>query len=146
LDVADFGGGQKLVTDGNKITVEGKEELIKAINDIIEQLRGSGALGTAVQSVTRGALAYAKEITHVVTSGLQNAHRATIDLSEQPRGLIFIDPSSVNSMGERPSIYGEKEHARGGEHAFYARTVAERGQQLVVQAANEMVRGLPRGN
>ena len=127
------------------VKATGQEELLKAIDQIVEGMRGSAAMGRAVQSVTRGALAYAKQITHVITSGLQTAHRATIELTNEPRGVIFIDPSSVNPVGERPYIYGPKEHGKGGEHAFYARTVAEAGQALVVQGINEMVRGLPHG-
>jgi hypothetical protein len=144
LEVGYFGGGKKLVISGD-VKATGQEELLRDIDKIVQEMRGSGLLGTAVQYVTRGALAYAKQITHVITSGLQTAHRGTIDLANEPRGVIFIDPSSVNSMGQRPYIYGQKEHARGGEHAFYARTVAERGQALIVQGVNEMVKGLPHG-
>lgn len=131
---------------GGDVRHEGQEELLQAINEIVEQMRGQGSLGTGISSVTRGALAYAKEITHVVTGGLQGAHRGTIELTEQPRGIIFIDPSSINPVGERPYIYGPKEHGKGGDHAFYARTVAERGQELVVRGVNEMIKGLPHGS
>jgi hypothetical protein len=42
------------------------------------------------------------------------------------RGRIYIDPASVNPRSkQKPSIYGYYENKRGGEHAFYDRTVEE---------------------
>ena len=40
-------------------------------------------------------------------------------------GRIYIDPRAVNPRGQKPSVYGFYENKRGGEHAFYDRTVEE---------------------
>ena len=71
---------------------------------------------------------YAISITHVLTGGLRAAH--TVGLFNY-RGVLFIEPSAVNPFGQRPAIYGEWEHARGGAHAFYERTVREAGAPIM---------------
>jgi hypothetical protein len=42
------------------------------------------------------------------------------------RGRIYLDPSAINPRtGQKPAVYGYYENKRGGEHAFYDRTVEE---------------------
>jgi hypothetical protein len=58
------------------------------------------------------------------------------------RGSIYIDPSATNPQGRRPFDYGPYEHARGGEHAFYDRTLSERGdstmERMLAMVAREI--------
>jgi hypothetical protein len=53
-------------------------------------------------------------------------------------GKIYIDPGSVSPRRTkrkyRPAEYGIYENARGGEHAFYDRTVEEIGEQVKARA------------
>ena len=68
---------------------------------------------------------YAVSITHVDTGALRASHRMTIYATSAE---IYLDPSARNSRtGQLTAMYGPVEEARGGAHAFYARTVAERG-------------------
>lgn len=127
------------------VTYEGLEEVQAALRQLEEALKGDGAAGELVGDTSRDLLAHARDITHVITGGLQTAHRAVLELSGDPRATIFIDPSSVNPLGERPYLYGPKEHAKGGDHAFYARTVNERGPTAVAGALAKMIERLPRG-
>ena len=55
----------------------------------------------------------------------------------------YIDPSVTNIKGRKPSLYGPYEHARGGDHAFYGRTVNEQGVAILTEAAGVFVASLP---
>lgn len=84
---------------------------------------------------------YAVSITHVDTGALRASHRILIEAG-RARGQISIDPSSVNPRGQRPYEYGPLEHARGGSHAFYKRTVDERGKAVLKQAIDMALKEL----
>ena len=116
------------------MTIEGIQEAQQRNQRMIAELKPAGALGRAVQYATGTLQRHAIGITHVDTGSLRASHRMRI---EGTRGTIFIDPSSTNPRsGSKPAIYGLHEHARGGSHAFYARTVAEAGPQTMKQAAD----------
>ena len=103
----------------------------------------SGELGRAVQFIIGHAQRYAISITHVDTGALRASHRMFVDYSNA-RGKLFISPTTVNPRtGQRPSVYGEYEHERGEDHAFYDRTAEEVGPKLL-QHGVEMVRGAVR--
>jgi len=103
--------------------------------------RPNGAFGDAVKEATIYLHRYAVSITHVDSGALRASHH--IELRGR-MGAIYISPSAVRSDGGRPSVYGPYEHARGGSHAFYARTLAEAGQRAA-QAGFVRLRGaLPR--
>jgi hypothetical protein len=57
-------------------------------------------------------------------------------------GRIYIDPTAVNPRGQRPEEYGVYEHARGGSHAFYERTIKERGEQIGDAAVRFVMRDI----
>lgn len=97
-------------------------------------------LAAAVKAATIDAHRYVVYITHVDTGGLRAAHKMAI---RGARGEIYIDPSARRSDGDRPAIYGVYEHRRGGSHAFYERTVAERHRQIGEAARRELLRWLP---
>ena len=95
----------------------------------IAAMKPTGALGKAVKYGTIRLHRYAVAITHVwkyLGGGLRASHRMAV---EGASAKIYIDPSSVNPRGQKPSVYGPYEHARGGTHAFYARTVKEEGPE-----------------
>lgn len=95
----------------------------------IAALQPSGAMGEAIKYGVIRLHRYAVAITHVwwyKGGGLQTSHRMAV---EGMSAKIYIDPSSLNLRGQRPSEYGPYEHARGGTHAFYKRTVAEEGPE-----------------
>ncbi len=94
----------------------------------IAALKPGGAVGRAVQYAVVDLQRYAVMITHIITGTLRASHR--IMFSEGLGfflGRIFIDPASINPRTRnRPADYGETEENRGGEHAFYQRTIEER--------------------
>lgn len=114
-----------------KMTIKGIQEAQRANTRAIAAVQTKGGLGRAVRHGMVQAQRYAVAITHVDTGALKASHRmAFTDRGGMARGRIFIDPSSVNPRGQKPSVYGPVEHERGGGHAFYARTLDERGMQI----------------
>jgi len=107
-----------------KLTIRGLEEAQAVNRRRLAALRPDSDAGRAIQTVVQTLQGYAKTITHRDTTALQASHLGEV---HGLQGRIFINPSAINPRGQRPSVYGELEHARGGSHAFYDRTVAERG-------------------
>lgn len=104
-----------------KMTIQGLQEAQQANIKVIAAVKPSGGLGRAVQYGTIEAHRIAVSLTHVQTGALRASQRMQVISA---RGIVFIDPSAVNPRHKaRPAVYGPVEEARGGEHAFYARTV-----------------------
>lgn len=99
--------------------------------------------GTGLQAALKDAAAaahrYAVAITHVDTGALKGSHKIVL---HSTRAEIYLDPGARRSDGRRPAQYGPFEHARGGDHAFYARTVAEHGQEIGNAASRALARWL----
>lgn len=92
-------------------------------------LKPNGELGEAIKEATLGAHRYAVQITHVwpvLGGGLRASHRVE---TKGLTGRVYIDQSAVNPRGQMPSVYGFYENRRGGDHAFYDRTVEEFGDK-----------------
>jgi hypothetical protein len=106
----------------------------------VAALKPSGALGRLIKEVTTRAHRYAASITHVDTGALKGSH--TIE-ARGLHGSVYINPGATRSDGRRPAEYGPYEHARGGAHAFYARTVNEAGQRIVQQSLRVLTKELP---
>lgn len=127
-----------------RLTIRGIQEAQAANNQAMAALRPAGALGRAVQWGTAESHRYCVTITHVDTGALRASHRMSFDEGRGwARGRIAIDASSVNPHGHKPAEYGPIEHARGGSHAFYARTKEERGQHILRGMADIVRRELP---
>jgi len=105
-------------------------------NRSIAELQPSGALGQLIKDVTLDLHRYDVSIVHVDTGGLKQAQRMRV---EGAYGEIFIDPYAVNRKGQRPIVYGPYEHARGGDHAFMDRTVAEYWPQVTRRRGAEFL-------
>lgn len=124
-----------------KLSITGIQEAQAANNRAIAALKPSGAFGRAIQYGTLSAHRYAVGLTHVDTGALKSSHRMEV---QGLRGRVYIDPGAVNPRSNRrTAIYGEYEHERGGEHAFYERVVNEYGQQIEAEMRNIVKRGLP---
>lgn len=109
------------------VTIEGIQEVQDANLQRIAAMKPAGAMGKAIKYGAIRLHRYAVAITHVWKykgGGLRASHRMAV---EGASAKIYIDPTTINPRGQRPSIYGPYEHARGGTHAFYNRTVAEEG-------------------
>jgi len=124
-------------------TLEGAQEVQARNLRRIANLRPEGEAGEAVRDAAVALHRHAVQITHVgkyVGGGaLKNSHRMSVSDLES---LIYIDPSVVSPRrGKRkykPAIYGVYEHERGGEHAFYDRTLNEIGGQVKAQAVKHI--------
>ena len=126
------------------MTIEGLQAAQQAHIQLMAALKPSGAFGQAIQHATARAHRYAVAITHVDTGSLRASHRMRIH-RRGLRGTVYIDPGAVNPRtGQRPADYGRTEHARGGSHAFYARTIAEEGPAILQDVDGILRRGLPR--
>lgn len=118
------------------VTITGVQEAQAANLRRIAALKPGGAFGQAIQYAAATLHRYAVGITHVDTGTLRASHRIRME-SGGLRAVIYIDAGAVNPRsGQRASVYGPHEHARGGSHAFYARTVSEAGPAVIKQVAD----------
>ena len=116
--------------------IDGIQEAQKGMLKAIAALKPDSGLGAAVKDGTVAAHRYATSVTHVDTGALRASHTMKISGAS---GQIYPSPSARRSDGRRPAEYGVYEHARGGAHAFYARTSRE-GLGQVGQAAERALR------
>jgi len=125
-----------------EIMIKGLQKAQHDNNQRIAALRPSSHFGAAVKDVTIGMHRHAVAITHVWNfkgGGLRASHRMALN---GLRGRVYIDKRAVNPRGQRPSVYGPYEEARGGTHAFYSRAVEEAGPALVGAALGKLSRRL----
>lgn len=113
-------------------SISGLQETQRANLRHVTAMKPHGAFGRVIQLTTSAAHRYAVTITHVDTGALRASHRMMIS---GLRGEIYLDKSAANPRGGRTSIYGPIEHARGGAHAFYARTESEYGLKAATSGA-----------
>ena len=92
---------------------------------------------------------YAAAITHVSSGTLAASHRVTFDTAHQ-RGEISPDPTFARRQGRTGRIqsveqYAAAEHARGGSHAYYQRTLSEYGDAVVRRGVSAYMARMPGG-
>lgn len=127
-----------------QFSLEGEQEVQQRNLRRIANMKPEGAAGEAVRDAAVALHRHAVQITHVgkyVGGGaLKNSHRMRVEGLE---AAIYIDPSAISPRRTRkkqkPSVYGVYEHERGGEHAFYDRTVDEIGGQVSARAAKHIM-------
>lgn len=125
-----------------RLDISGLQEAQAANARQIANMRPSGALGRMVKYATELGHRYAIIVTHVDTGSLRASHRMRLSGN---RGEIYIDPTAVNPRsGQKTSKYGPAEHARGGSHAFYARTEREAGWRIAQDAGEQFGREMVR--
>lgn len=106
-----------------EFAIKGIQEAQAENAKMIARLQPQGEVGQKIKDLTISAHRYAVSITHVLTGSLRASHRMEL---KGLRGRIYLDPQAVNPRsGQKPAIYGFYENKRGGEHAFYDRTVDE---------------------
>ena len=120
--------------------IRGIQEAQDGMLRVAAAFKPSGAFDEGIKEATIYMHRYAVSITHVDSGGLRAAHH--IELGHL-KGAIYINPAAVRSDGARPAQYGLYEHARGGSHAFYARTYTEAGQRAAAVAWATLRRSLP---
>jgi len=117
-------------------TVEGMAAAQAALRRAEQVAAAGGPLEKALSYAATRLERYAISITHVDKGDLKGAHRIRVSSN---RAEIYLDPSAVNAKGRRPAEYGVYEHARGGSHAFYQRTIDE-ASDAVLREAGDMLR------
>jgi len=123
-----------------QVTLEGIEEVQARNQKRVAALQPGGAAEEAVRDAIVSLHKYAVNITHVGKyeggGALRAAHRMEVDGLE---GQVYIDPGARSPRGKTPPReYGVYENARGGDHAFYDRTVAEEGPPVTAQAQQKI--------
>ena len=126
-----------------QLSIEGIQEVMARNNRRIAALKPEGAAGEAVRDAIIALHRYAVQITHVGkytgAGALKSSHRMEVDGTE---GQVYIDPASVSPRRTKrkykPVEYGVYENARGGEHAFYDRTVDEIGPNVSARARQKI--------
>lgn len=118
------------------LTIKGLEAAQAVNRRRIAALQPTGEFGRAVQYAVLVLQSYAKSITHIDTSALQASHLGEV---YGLRGRVYINPSAINPRGARPAEYGPYEQARGGAHAFYDRTLSERGPGVISEVGRRVI-------
>lgn len=117
-----------------KLSIKGLQEAQARNNKRIANLKPPGAFGKLIRYFTALLHRFMVQVTHVDTGALRASERMDVD---GLHGRVYVDPNAVNPRdGKRTSVYGVFENARGGEHAFFDRTVAygQRTAQRSVRA------------
>jgi len=107
-----------------------------------------GAFSQLVRETLEEMRDYAEAITHIYTGALASSHRVDYDANHQ-RGEVFVDPNVMQHRARRPArsvaSYAAAEHARGGSHAFYQRTLDEFGESVVRRGVAAYMGRMPGG-
>lgn len=120
------------------VHLEGFDKAQAAMLRAIAAVQPTGALGKAVKEALLMAQAYAAEITHEDTGTLARSH--LIQYAGAASGFVYPSPYNINPKSHKPpSYYAIYEESRGGGHAFYARTVDERGQEILNKAGMRII-------
>jgi hypothetical protein len=136
------------MSDQVKVVLDGAKEAQQANLRTMSQLSPSGRGGRAVFYMISDLWAYAVRITHRDTTALALSHRMQV---KGNRGEVYLDPDAQNPrpQGPRqtkphptPAVYGVHEHNRGGDHAFYDRTIGERGSDSLDRAMQYLAAGV----
>lgn len=137
--------------------IRGLEKLQAANRKLLDGINPKLGLYEGVKVATQILHNYAIKITHVQTGTLKRSHvvdyaaggvqtfRVGFPIMDKAVGRIYISSSARNPVTHQmPVDYGPKEHRRGGSHAFYKRTVDERGKYAAGVAIRRIESGLPR--
>lgn len=127
-------------------SIEGIQEAQKRNLMRIAALQPSGKAGEAVRDALIALHRYSVSITHVgkyqrngntVGGGsLRAAQRIEV---EGLAGQVYIDHAAKNPLSKtKPVEYGVYENARGGEHAFFDRTVNEEGPKVEARVTDQI--------
>lgn len=122
--------------------VSGHDRVARLAKELAGGTKYRGYIRDAIVGALQDLTTYAKSITHKETGLLASAITFEYNTSSMV-GRLFISPRYVRASGNRLHfawIYGSFEHARGGEHAFFERTVQERGPFTVARELNAKIR------
>lgn len=123
-----------------KLSIRGIQEAQAKNIQRMAALRPSGPFGQLIHGALTTLHRLMTAITHVRTGALRASERMDF---EGLRGRIFLDPGARNpDSGVLTSEYGPIENARGGEHAFFDRTV-DMAPQAVATGVRAFLTSIP---
>jgi hypothetical protein len=136
------------MTKDMTLSIQGTQEAQKKNLTRIAMLQPGGLVQRELQDATISAHRYAVTITHVGRyrsngawaggGSLRASHRIQM---QNLKGIVYIDPSARNPRSKvRPAEYGVYENARGGEHAFYDRTMNEAIPGITARATENILK------
>lgn len=112
------------------VEIKGLKETQRRLEKALQAISAGGGLEAIIAKATLRAHRYATSITHVDTGRLKNSHFPSI----QTRG------NEVYGVVGNNTAYAMFEHDRGGDHAFYERTVKEEGPNIVAMVERDVAR------
>lgn len=118
-----------------------------ALNVVASRGLYRGAFRDTITAMLDIAKRYAEGITHVYSGQLKASHVTEYE-GHRMRGSLHVDQHKLargygGQLRYPPQFvfeYATYEHARGGSHAFYERTIKETGGILEFQGINTLVR------
>jgi len=117
--------------------VAGMEAAQSAMVRAVKATETKGELGKVIRDATVELHAYARLVTDKDTGTLAASHY--MRFTGNATGEIYINPSARNPRSKTPpSEYGLYESNRGGRHAFYQRTITERGPSVMDAGINSI--------
>lgn len=120
------------------VKLEGFDKAQEAMLKAIEAVKPRGAMGEAVKESLLSVQAYAAQITDQDTGTLARSH--LIQYAGGASGFVYPSPYNINPRSRKPAAYyAIYEENRGGGHAFYARTINERGQAILSKASQHII-------
>ncbi|GIK42445.1 MAG: hypothetical protein BroJett011_62780 [Chloroflexota bacterium] len=123
------------------VTIRGLQELNDLNVRTIAALKPTGAMGRAVKYAVTEGHRFLVSIVHVDTGAYRASNRMEVTAD---RGQIYVDPGARNPRSKQlVADYAPEEEARGGEHAAYARTVAEINSRVLDRAVQYLQAELP---
>ena len=118
------------------VTIEGLQEAQEWNLREVANLKPDSGFGKLLQQLTTDLHRYVVTITHVITGTLRAAQEMVPDL-DNLRMTIQIAEDAQNPVSHAfAADYGYGEEMRGGEHAFYQRTIDEDLEDALSRAAH----------
>lgn len=114
--------------DSVAIEVKGLKEVQEKMARLVAATGAGKGLDAIIARATLRAHRYASMVVHVDTGRLKN--------SLHPR--VEGKGNNVYGVVGTNVVYAPYEHARGGSHAFFARTIAEDGPGIVRQIREDL--------
>lgn len=131
-----------------RFTISGESRVAEALRMGEEATRAgfTTPLGRLIQHVSMDVHTYSRGITHKITGALARSERLDyVTGMDEVIGSITLDPMVRNpESGGHPVEYGEYEHARGGDHAFFERTFRHFDKMIDSRYLRSFTDNLPR--
>jgi len=119
-----------------EIEIKGLAETQARMERLLEEISAQGGLEAIIAKGTLRAHRYAVGITHFISGRLRNSHFPQVTATaNQVYGTIGTNVA-----------YAMIEHNRGGDHAFYERTVSEDGAGITAMMENDIAAAVQRAN